>query len=207
MIDHDSASDSANRSGLPGIRAALLAGVLRHRARTRARAFGAGVAVAAVGAAGLVGGVLSQEPSPALAAALVIEPNGRWIEVEIVEADAGEQQMSTELRHAGIDASVEIIPTIRGRTGEWMGLQRVEAPGDGGAPPHGAAPGPAQIWDPDDIGADGRVLMIRRSALGRLEHARWVFYVGREPDRGETRQVLFDDGPREIGPRWRGHVE
>lgn len=205
MTDHDSATeatDPADPEAPPEIRSALVAGVSRHRRRTRVRALGVGVVVVVAGTAGLVGGVLSQNPSPALA--LAIEPAGSWIEVEIVDSEAGEQQMTAELQRAGIDAEVRLLPTIPQRVGAWMGLQRVGAQPRNPEPPK-VAPAPAEIWNPDDIAAEGRVLMIRRSALGRLERARWVFYVGREPAQGETPQVLFDDGPREIGPRWRDH--
>src|SRR5215213_404280 len=104
----------------PELRSALVAGVARHRRRTRARVIGAGIAASAVAGAALLGGILSQSPSPALAAALAIEPDGEWIEVAIVDADADEQQMTEELHDAGIDAEVQIIPTIRSRVGDWM---------------------------------------------------------------------------------------
>ena len=204
MTDYNPHDEGMSPAPAPEVRSALVQGVARYRRRTRARALGAGVAVAMVSAAALVGGLLPQNPSPALAAALAIEPDGNGSRFEIVKSDAGEQQMTTELHDAGIDAEVQIIPTIPSRVGDWMGLQRV------GAPPENTrsrrwSPA-AEIWERDDIAADGRVLMIRRSALGRLDNARSVFYMGREPGDGETPQVLFGTGPREVGPDWRNHV-
>ena len=143
MTDYNPHDEGMSPAPAAEVRSALVQGVARYRRRTRARALGAGVAVAMVSAAALVGGLLSQNPSPALAAALAIEPDGKWIEVEIVKSDAGEQQMTTELHDAGIDAEVQIIPTIPSRVGDWMGLQRVGAPPEFEKPPV-VAPAPAR---------------------------------------------------------------
>ncbi len=173
------------------IRDALVAGIARRRRRGRTRAAVGGavalLAVAAIGAAT----ELSDGPSSALA--LTIESRGTWIQVEITDADASAGQMTRELRHAGIDATVRVIPANDRHVGEWLGFQRVGEKAGGRS---GGDPSRAQVWDAGSIGAREHVLQLRRGALAGLEPARIVFYVGRAPHDGEAPAALFADGPR-----------
>ncbi|HEX2129565.1 MAG TPA: hypothetical protein VHF58_10160, partial [Solirubrobacterales bacterium] len=170
------------------IRDALVGGIARRRRRARAR-------VAVVGAVALLGAVtfgaaseLSEGPPSAFA--LVIEERGSWTEVRIKDADATAEQMTRELRDAGIGAEVHVLPTGRQHVGEWMGFQRV------GTKASGAGRSRAAEWSRGDIGARGTTLLIGDSALGRLDRSRVVFYVGRERREGERPYLLFADGPR-----------
>jgi hypothetical protein len=173
------------------IRDALVSGIARRRRRDRSR-------VAMVGGAALLAAAviatateLSDGPSPALA--LTIESRGTWVEVEIADADAGAAQMTRELRQAGIDASVRVIPTKPHHVGEWMGFQRV---GDGPKGRSADEQRRADPWRHGGIGARGATLTFRRQALARLQAERIVFYIGREPGEGEQPYVLSANGPR-----------
>ncbi len=184
-------ADGARSAPAAEIRNALVAGIARRRRRARTRAaLGGAVALLAAAAIGAAT-ELSDGPSSALA--LTIEARGSWIQVEITDADASAAQMTRELRLAGIDATVRVIPTNDRHVGQWLGFQRV-----GEEPSRRSDPSRAEIWDAGRIGARGRTLLLRDGALARLEPARIIFYIGRAPHDGEARYALFADGPHPV---------
>ncbi|MGH2953387.1 MAG: hypothetical protein ACRDK9_05105 [Solirubrobacterales bacterium] len=176
------------------LRSALVSAIARRRQRVRQRlALVAGTSGAAVVVA-LAGGVFSQGPS----AALAIDTNaGQWVEVRILDGDAGAQEMTRELQDAGIDAEVRLLPARSELVGRWMGIQQIEPP----APAPGDQNAPAPRLDIDEGFIRGDLLAIRRDAVHKLADGRWVLYVGRAPQENEQPQEVNSVyGPRPGSP-------
>ena len=169
------------------LRSALVGAIGRHRRRMRLRfAIGAG-AGAAVAAVVLGGGLFTQAPPHALA---IDTDAGRWVEVRVLDGQAGAEEMTRELQDAGIDAEVRPIPAVPGLVGHWMGIGQIDPPPPPpcNLPPD-APPGlrciPAPVFMADEVNTHGDLLAIRRDAVYKLADSTWVFYVGRAPQAGE----------------------
>jgi hypothetical protein len=95
------------------LRARLVDGISRRRRRRRSAA--AGIAAVTV-AATLV--ALAQPGGDGTA--LAIERTDGWIELRVRDAAAGADEMTADLRGAGIDGEVLVVPVESGRVGAWV---------------------------------------------------------------------------------------
>jgi hypothetical protein len=184
----------AVRAEAPGLRA-------RSRSRTRRRPICGVAIVAGLAAVALGAGLLSQDPSRALA---VDSDAGPWVEVRIQDGQAGADEMTRELQGAGINAEVQLLPAAPDFVGQWMGFLRVDRP----VLPPGQDPRiprvpcllavPPPLFQSHEGYIDGDLLAIRSDA--ELADARWVFYVGREPQGDEQPQIVSATGPIPVDP-------
>lgn len=172
------------------LRHALVGAISRRRSRIRFRASVAVAASVAVVAALFGGGVLTGGPERVLA----IDGNdGEWVTIQILDGEAGAAEMTRELHDAGIDGEVRLLPAIPEFVGHWMGLNQLDprqAPGYCEVHPIGEGPRTVCAEPPlvggDDARFEGDTFQLRRDAIGKLEGTRTIFYVGREPEPGET---------------------
>jgi hypothetical protein len=157
------------------VRGDLVSGIGRRQRRLRARrrraalAIGTAALVVAVAAASLPGG-----SSPALA----IEPEGDWIQVRIADIAASEAEMESELRAAGIDADIRLVPMTPDYVGQWACItSTTTAPIDPSSeltdPPHARDPRQTMRFTPE-------ALYIQRGSAEQL-----VIVAGRAPEGDE----------------------
>lgn len=195
MTADRSRSDPADLAGAAGspaapapeLRAALVSAIARRRRRMRLRLMVAGVGAVVVAMLGF-GGILAERPSRALA----IDTEGEWIEIRVLDSDAGAAQMTEELSDLGLDARVTALPADPLSVGKWLGfrLERTDGQGMG---PHGealVAQDLLRLGGPYPNGLPAApephyVLAIRRSAIERVVGMRWEFLIGRELRPGE----------------------
>lgn len=170
---------TATKDPTPALRAALMAAATKRRRRARLRGAAAAGICAVVGAAALTS-VLSTGPSQALA----IERADDWVEVQIVDSEAGAGEMTRELREAGIQADVRLVPVNPEAVGEWTSIHRVDADD------------PPTLLETGELSYHDGVLRIHRDAVSKLDDARWLFEVGREPHEGEA---LAPFSPSDLG--------
>jgi hypothetical protein len=171
----------------------------------RVVALGLGVAIAAglllVGLGSGGGGPVTQGPSRALA---IDSDAGPWVEVRIQDGEAGAEEMTRELQEAGINAEVRLLPADADFVGHWMGFLRVDPPvlSPGEDPRIPQIPCvlavPPPLFESHEGHVSGDLLAIRRDAA--LADARWMFYVGREPQGDERPQIVSAAGPIAIDP-------
>jgi len=95
----------------------------RRRSRIRFRASIAGAASVGLVAALLGGGVLAGGPEQVLA---IDDNGGEWVKVRILDGEAGAAEMTRELKEAGIDGEVQLVPAIPQFVGHWMGISQVD---------------------------------------------------------------------------------
>jgi hypothetical protein len=160
------------------LRSALVEAIARRRRRLRYRvAIAGGVCVAA--AAVLGGGVLfTGGPERVLA----IDNGSEWVRVRILDGDAGAAEMTRELQDAGIDGEVQQVPAVPPLVGHWMGMGVPRTPERNPAITT-VEPGVGGIA----VGIDQNAFVLRRDYVSDFfPGKRLIFYVGREPDAGET---------------------
>jgi len=197
--DHPAALDTAQPPA--ALRAALVGAIARRRRRMRLRLAGAGGAGAALVAVALGAGLLAQGPSRALA---IDTEAGPWVEVRIQDGQAGADEMTSELQAAGINAEVRLLPAEPDFVGHWMGFLRTDPPilppGEDLRVPTVpcAVAVPPPLFASHEGYVDGDLLALRRDA--ELADARWVFYVGQEPQGDEQPQIISAAGPISIDP-------
>lgn len=172
--------DSIQQPGPAALRSALVGAIGRRRRRVRYRAAIAGGVCAAVAAALLGGGVFAGGPERVLA----IENGSEWLRVQILDGDAGAAEMTQELQDAGIDGEVQQVPAVPQLVGHWMGIGVPRCQNKCGDPTvTSVEPGVGGIA----IGLDGDTFVMRRDYISDLfPGKRLTFYVGREPEAGET---------------------
>jgi hypothetical protein len=195
------------------LRNALVDAIGRRRRRIRSRMAVAGGMCVAVAAAILAGGVLTGgSPERALA----INDGSEWVTVRILDGEAGAAEMTQELQDAGIGGEVRVVPAAPQFVGQWMGVTLGPHPGSCPRPEHTPAAVDVMCLNPmlggSAVGLDGNVFEIRRDAVYELKTPA-IFYVGREPEAGETAvdpsdlnliqigQVAKSAGERRADPR------
>lgn len=136
------------------------------------------IAVAAVVAVTSPGGT-----SPALA----IARQGDWVELRIADVDAGQAAMERELRDAGIDAEIRVMPVADALVGRWACVGEI-ADGDpvgpdlDGAGPHGAR----YEVRLHEVRFDAELVSLRRDFAAGTQDGRLVFVAGRAARVGEA---------------------
>jgi hypothetical protein len=168
------------------VRAAVAAHVRRPVGRRIARrprrllagvaALGCAAAIAFLTVAGPLGGLVGGRH------ALAIERNGEWMELRITDAAAGAAEMNGDLRAAGIDAEVIVIPVAPRLVGTWMAVAERPTAGGGRVGRFSLA---GRIE-----GFPGDVLRVHRDLGSRPRDGHFVLYAGRAARDGE--QVVFD---------------
>ncbi|HEV3000839.1 MAG TPA: hypothetical protein VGW75_08900 [Solirubrobacteraceae bacterium] len=161
------------RDALDEVRANLLAGIAARRRRSRTLRRRAFAAVAAA-AAGIALAAVLTAGDPEGGTALAIERHAQWIEVRLVDPQAPREDMASELRAAGIDAEVRLVPAGPDQVGTWIGAE-IE-------PPNVHAPSPEDAAQVGWVRIDNRrdVLRVRVDFEGRI-----VLAVGRARFPGE----------------------
>jgi hypothetical protein len=162
------------------LRSALVGAIGRRRRRVRYRAAITGCVCAAVAAALLGGGVFAGGPGRVLA----IDDGSEWVRVQILDGDAGAAEMTAELQDAGIDGEVRRVPAVPHLVGHWMGIGLHErCPGEVRCVTLGAGMRVGGIA----VGLDRNTFVIRRDYASEFFAGKHlIFYVGREPEAGET---------------------
>jgi len=142
------------------------------------------------------GGVFTSGPERVLA----IDDDDGWVKIRILDGEAGAAEMTRELQEGGIDGEVRLLPAIPQAVGHWMGItlgretprRPCDLPED--APPDLECANPPLLLG-DDVNFGGDRFEIRRDAIYLLGETRTIFYVGREPEPGET---PLDSPPRGV---------
>jgi hypothetical protein len=163
------------------LRGALLDGIAldgRRRRRRLATALMGTVALVAV----LVTDIASRETERALA---VTRASGT-IELRIADAAAGAREMTRDLRNAGIDGEVRVVPVEPGLVGRWAAV--VEVAGSRG--PHETV-----RLNRIDISPDAVRLSVEQV---RESTGRFLFLAGRRPRSGEPPAIRNGLVPREL---------
>lgn len=173
---------------VPELGDALVSAIARRRRRMRLRVVATGLGVVAAASVLGFGGILAERPSPALA----IETEGEWIEIRVLDSDAGAAQMTEELSDLGLDARVTALPADPLSVGKWLGFRLERTDGRGMGPHEDArvAQDLLRLGGPYPNGFPAApephyVLAIRRSAIDRVAGIRWEFLIGRELRPGE----------------------
>jgi len=159
----------------------LVRGIERDtRRRRRTARVAAGVSAAALAAA-LPLGLATRGPERALA----ITRTPTTIELRIQDASAGADQLTRELRAAGVDGEVRVVPTGPELVGRWAAVAELAG---------GTAPETVRL-DRIRIGSDTIAVPVEpvRESTGRL-----VFLAGREPRAGESPQIEDGRVPPEL---------
>jgi len=174
---------------LDDLRGALVDGIERD-ARRRRRLAGA-LPLAAVALAALAAAIASRGPERALA----VSRDAGTIELRIADASAGAAEMTRELRAAGIDGEVRVVPVAPELVGKWAaGVEAAKTRGadERPAPAPSGGRGPAQTVRLDRIEHTPDVVRIPVAAV-RESSGRFIFLAGRAARPGESLAV---DGGR-----------
>src|SRR4051794_5932200 len=178
------------------VRNALVDAIGRRRRRTRSRLAVAGGVCVAVAVAVLAGGVFTGGgPEPVLA----IDEGSEWVTVRLLDGEAGAAEMTQELQDAGIDGEGQLVPSLPPFVGHGRGVAQVPKPQEGDVAPTNETPRLTCTNPPLLSGGNaefhGDVFQIRREAISKLAEAHTIFYVGREPEPGETALEFPPDEP------------
>jgi hypothetical protein len=171
------------------LRIALVGAISRRRSRIRFRASVAVATSVAAVAALFGGGVFTGGPEQVLA----IDDGGEWVTVRILDGEAGAAEMTQELQDAGINGEVRLVPAVREFVGHWMGLNQQDPRAESelcdlyplDETPRSVCANPPLVGG-DDARFEGDTFRIRREVIADLAGTRTIFYVGREPEPGET---------------------
>jgi hypothetical protein len=122
-------------------------------------------------------------------------PGNGWVVLHVSGTEAGARRMDRALRAGNIDGAVRLLPAPHGDIGHYLGFESVPP-----LPKHSHAAGNEFDVAPDhpppgseQHGSDD--VALRRSAFNAFPDVRWIFYVGRAPDPGESPALLSPDGP------------
>jgi hypothetical protein len=165
---------------LVGLREDLVTGIGRRQRRVAARRRGAAIVLTA---AALAGAVLATSLPGGSPPALAIESQGDWIEVRIADISASEAEMESELRAAGIDADIRLLPTTADLVGQWtctFAAMRpfVDLSAGHERPPSAPDTGHVIRFTPE-------ALYVRRGSADQLQLDRLVMVAGRAAVPGE----------------------
>lgn len=182
------------------LRNGLVGAIRRRRSGIRFRASVVVAASVAVVAALFGGGVFTGGPERVLA----IDDGSEWVTVRILDGEAGAAEMTQELQDAGIDGEVQLVPAVPEFVGHWMGLNQIDPRQESklcelhplGEMPRSVCANPPLIGG-DDARFEGDTFRIRRAVISELAGTRTIFYVGREPEQGETPE---GETPQEFPP-------
>jgi hypothetical protein len=124
-------------------------------------------------------------------------PSGNdWLDLQIADTETGAQAMTNQIRAAGIDGEVRLLPVQPDEVGHYLGLERIPP-----LPPRYPGAGNRLDVVPHDPGGrmsvKGTELALRLTAFAAFPGDRWVFYVGRAPQGGETPEVVTNEGPED----------
>jgi hypothetical protein len=159
--------------------------------RDRRRLVAAAVAAVTLVAAALSVGAFTREPAPALA----VERENGWIVLRIADVAAGEDALTRELREAGIDGEVRLLPVPPANVGSWAVIsERAGRPGAGRVAPEADASRETVRLDRVEYRRETLRIPI---AEVRESTGYFVFYAGREAQPGEE---LWRDGDRVFRP-------
>jgi hypothetical protein len=162
------------------LREDLVTGIGRRQERVAARRRRAAIVLTP---AALVGAVLATSLPGGSSPALAIEPQGDWLEVRIADISASEAEMESELRAAGIDADIRLVPTTADHVGQWTCSFAAMRPF---LDPSTAHEGPPSAPDTDQvIRFTPEALYVRRGAADQLQLDRIVIVAGRAAKPGE----------------------
>jgi len=163
------------------LRGALVQGIARHARRRRRRLTAAAPAAAPL--PGLATAVAPRAPDRALA----VTRTPDTIELRIADASAGAAAMTRELRAAGIDGEVRVVPVPTALVGKWAaGVELAKQPGPAPAPSGGR--GPAETVRLDRISHTPEVVRIPVAQV-RESSGRFIFLAGRAARPGEALAV------------------
>jgi hypothetical protein len=178
------------------LRRALVEAIARRRRRIRTGIVTGCAATIAVAAA-LTTGLSGTQPPKALA----IQTTGNWIEVRIVNADNAEAvAMTQQLREAGLNIDVRVMPAPPSLVGDWMGIRDLDDPPPNFDPDAPTDPAPAPLLGPGEQRMTNTLFAVRRDVVDRFEGRHFVLYVGRATQPGERPEMLFGDGPHPVDP-------
>ncbi len=133
-------------------------------------------------------------------------PPGDWVTIPISNTPAGAERMTDQLRAEGIRGRFRLIPAQPEEVGYYLGWARKPAFGPDQDPIGNridvTTGNPARPEEPS-----AKVLALRREAFTAFPDARWVFYVGRPPEKGEPPLVVTIDGPENAAAALRNHCK
>jgi hypothetical protein len=156
-------------------RAALLAELRAPAVRRRARRLApAAVAVAALALAGVLVPTLRDGGATALA----VTREGNWLELRIQDAGASGAELTRELRDAGVDGEVRVIPVPADLVGTWVVIEEASK-----------RPVPSPAAGEETVRLDtidfGRELLRLPIAQVRESDGHFILWAGREAQPGE----------------------
>jgi hypothetical protein len=159
-----------------GRRAALLAELRAPAVRRRRRRLApAAVAVAALALAAVLVPTLRDGGG---AAALAVTRDGSWLELRIQDAGASGAELTRELRDAGVDGEVRVIPVPADLVGTWVEIEEASK-----RPVPGPTAGEETVrLDAIDF---GRELLRLPIAQVRESDGHFILWAGREAQPGE----------------------
>jgi hypothetical protein len=162
-----------------------LVGGIEQRRRRRVRARRTALAGAPALAAGLAALVVIAAPG-GTSSALAIDRQGDWIELRLADAGASSDEMQRELRAAGIDASVQLVPVSEPAVGRWACVAEVADAAPAGADPDGAGPlGQRVQVRLSEVEYGPTTIRIRRDFAQTAQDGRLLFVAGRAAASGE----------------------
>jgi hypothetical protein len=156
-------------------RAALLAELRAPAVRRRSRRLApAAVAVAALALAGVLVPTLRDGGATALA----VTREGNWLELRIQDAGASGAELTRELRDAGVDGEVRVIPVPADLVGTWVVIEEASK-----------RPVPSSAAGEETVRLDtidfGRELLRLPIAQVRESDGHFILWAGREAQPGE----------------------
>jgi hypothetical protein len=126
-------------------------------------------------------------------AALAVERQDGWLVLRIADASAGPDELTRELRAAGVPGEVRLLPVPAANAGTWAVIAE-EADPPGTRP--SLDPGPEEVVRLDRVVYERETLRVPVAEV-RTTTGYFVFYVGRKARAGEQ---LWRDGDRTYRP-------
>jgi hypothetical protein len=135
------------------------------------------------------------------ATALAVTREGSWLELRIQDAGASGAELTRELRHAGVDGEVRVIPVPADMVGTWVVIEEASR-----------RPGPSAPAGEETVRLNtidfGRELLRLPIAQVRESDGHFILWAGREaqpgedvaPDRATFDQWFVDRQARERRP-------
>lgn len=119
-----------------------------------------------------------------------------WVVIHVTPRAGGARKMTRELRSGGIKGAVRQIPVQQAEVGRMVGWTRVpRLPQSVHAHGNKADVVTKGMALPHVKGPSANDIALRPLAFNAYPNARWVFYVGRRTQPGETAEVVAQDGP------------
>jgi hypothetical protein len=156
-------------------RAALLAELRAPAVRGRRRRLAAAVAVATIAVAAVLVPTLRDSGG---ATALAVTREGNWLELRIQDAGASGAELTRELRDAGVDGEVRVIPVPSELVGTWVVIEEASK-----------RPVPSPTAGEESVRLNsidfGRDLLRLPIAQVRESDGHFILWAGREAQPGE----------------------